>query len=129
MLKVDKNKILINRGDIGTLGVSVENDDGTNYIFKVDDVVRFKIMESNNTSVVHKQIDVVVEEETTEVDINLEPEHTTIGELINSPVNYWYEVELNPDTAPQTIIGFDKKGAKILTLYPEGGKFESETIE
>ena len=129
MLKVDKNKILINRGDIGTLGVSVENDDGTNYIFKVGDVVRFTIMDSNNCSVVHKQIDVVVEEETTEVDINLESEHTTIGDIINNPVNYWYEVELNPDTAPQTIIGYDKNGAKILTLYPEGGNLESETIE
>lgn len=42
--------------------------------------------------------------------------------MVNKPTDFWYEVELNPDTAPQTIIGYDKEtGAKIFRLYPEGG--------
>ena len=121
MLKVKNDTIMINRGDIGTLGISIPNGDA-NYIFKIGDVVRFSIIEAKNYSNIIKQIDVIVEEETEEVDINLLPEHTKIGDVINSKVDYYYEVELNPDTAPQTIIGHDDKGAKLFVLYPEGEK-------
>ena len=121
MLKVIKNKILINRGDTGILAVSTKNDDGSSYEFKVGDVIRFTITKANDCSDIIKRKDVIVENESTEVDIELLPEDTIIGEIINSPVDYWYEVELNPDTSPQTIIGYDEKGPKILKLYPEGG--------
>ena len=43
-----------------------------------------------------------------------------IGEVINKPTNYWYEIELNPNTQPQTIIGYDEDGEKLFVLYPEG---------
>lgn len=35
-------------------------------------------------------------------------------------MDYWYEVELNPETEAQTIIGYDEDGPKIFRLYPEG---------
>jgi hypothetical protein len=54
----------------------------------------------------------------------LSKEDTKIGKKVNKPVDYWYEVELNPDTYPQTIVGYDEDGAKIFKLYPEGVKAE-----
>ena len=54
------------------------------------------------------------------VTISLSSTDTRIGEIINKPVDYWYEIELNPDTTPQTIIGYDADGPKILKLFPEG---------
>ena len=50
----------------------------------------------------------------------LSSEETKIGNVISKPVVYWYEIEINPDSAPITIIGYDNDGAKELILYPEG---------
>ena len=61
-----------------------------------------------------------VTEETTTVNISLESDDTKIGNLVNKPTKYWYEIELNPDTTPQTIVGYDLDGEKIFMLYPEG---------
>ena len=122
MLKVSNNKIMINRGDIAVLTVTAQNeDDGTNYVFKVGDVVRLKVVENGDVESVVLQKDVEVRFESTSVDISLISEDTKIGDYINRPTKYWYEVELNPDTAPQTIIGYDDAGAKLFVLYPEGG--------
>ena len=46
-----------------------------------------------------------------------------LANIINKPVDYWYEVELNPDTSSAiTILGYKKKtGPRILSLTPEGG--------
>ena len=66
------------------------------------------------------QKDIKVTEETKHIDIELTKENTKIGEVINKPIEYWYEIELNPDTKPQTVIGYDETGEKIFVLYPEG---------
>ena len=58
------------------------------------------------------------------VTINLTKEDTKIAEIINKPVDYWYEIEMNPDTEPQTIIGYDEDGEKIFRLYPEGSELK-----
>lgn len=50
-------------------------------------------------------------------------DETKIGEYISKPKEYWYEIELNPETYPQTIIGYDEDGPKVLILYPEGGDY------
>lgn len=121
MLKVINNKIMINRGDIGVLSVTAQNKDGSDYVFKQGDIVRLTVMGVNNCDEIALQKDVEVEIESKEVDIRLYSENTKIGDIINNPKNYWYEVELNPDTAPQTIIGYDDKGPKLFILYPEGG--------
>ena len=47
-------------------------------------------------------------------------EDTKIGQVINKPIDYWYEIELNPEINPQTVIGYDNDGAKIFKLFPEG---------
>lgn len=55
------------------------------------------------------------------VEITCTKEEMTIGELINKPVEYWYEIELNNE---HTVIGYDENGAKILLLFPEGSKVQ-----
>lgn len=126
MVKIDDYKnISLIRGDILPLTISAQNKDGSDYKFKVGDVVRFKVFEKKNCDCVIIQKDVEVTEERermTEVPLDLTSEDTKIGNIINAPVEYWYEVELNPDTACQTIIGYDEeRGAKIFKLLPEGG--------
>lgn len=124
MFKIDSEtkRINITRGDIGILSISAKNEDKTDYEFQVGDIVRLGIFDVKNYSNVILQKDVAVVEETTSVDLALSSEDTTIGNIINKPTDYWYEVQLNPDTAPQTIIGYDEEGAKIFRLYPEGEK-------
>lgn len=116
----DTKEIDITRGDVGTIVVTAKNDDGTNYTFQVGDIVRFNVFRKKDVATVELQKNVTVKEETIEVNISLTGEDTKIGELINKPTKYWYEVELNPETNPQTIIGYDEDGEKVFMLYPEG---------
>ena len=97
------------------------------YEFQPNDVVRFKVFRKNDCSIVEIQKDVIVDSEKTVVSIELEKEDTKIGGLIKKPTDYWYEVELNPDTKPQTVIGFDISGEKIFKLYPEGDEQHVES--
>lgn len=92
--------------------------------FNIGDIVRFKVFEKKNCACVHIQVDTEVTEIKNHVDITLTKNDTRIGDLISKPVSYLYEVELNPDTKPQTIIGYDDDGEKAFTLYPEGGSKE-----
>jgi hypothetical protein len=119
MFKIVGNDIHITRGDIGSLNISAKNGD-SDYTFKVGDVVRLNVVEKKDCNCVVLQKDVVVNEESLSVVINLEGYETKFGEVINKPKQYWYEVELNPKTKPQTIIGYDEDGAKLFTIYPEG---------
>lgn len=92
-------------------------------MFLAGDVIRMKVFVKKEVDNIVLQKVVHIEEPTTTVDIMLSSEDTKIGELINKPTDYWYEIELNPDTNPQTIIGYDdEEGAPIFTLYPEGGE-------
>lgn len=121
MFKINEDKsIYLTRGDIADIKVSATKPDGEQYTFLVGDVVRFKVFKRRDCGCVEIQKDTVVTEETQEVIIYLEKKDTKIGEIISKPTNYWYEVELNPDTAPQTIIGYDEDGEKMFTLFPEG---------
>lgn len=124
MLKIENGEIKMTRGDSGTISVNAMNEDGSEYVFQAGAVVRLKVFKNKDCGCVVLQKDVAVEETKTEVDINLTKEDTKIGELISKPVVYWYEVELNPETDPQTIIGYDDDGAKTFILYPEGGELE-----
>ncbi len=123
MFKINEDKsIYLTRGDVANITVGA-NLDGQPYTFKVGDVVRIKVMKRKDCNVVLLQKDVEVLEETQAVSIFLEKEDTKIGDFINKPTNYWYEVELNPETTPQTIIGYDEDGEKQFVLYPEGSDF------
>lgn len=121
MFKVkEDSSIHINRGNVGILEVQVENDDGSSYTFQQGDVIRLGIYKKGDYNTIILEKEIPVEDATLTVEIPLTKEDTTIGSIINKPVDYWYEIELNPDTEPQTIIGHDEKGAKIFKLYPEG---------
>ena len=121
MFIVNNDKsIYITRGDIATLEVSANLSDNETYEFKIGDVVRFKVFEKKKCDSIALTKDVRVLAPTDLVTISLSSADTRIGEIINKPVDYWYEIELNPDTTPQTIIGYDADGPKILKLFPEG---------
>lgn len=124
MFKIDNDtkQVMITRGDIGIIGVSALNSDGTDYEFKAGDVIRLGVFAKKDMSDIKLQKDVEVDSNKTIVDIELTKEDTTIGDIINKPVDYWYEIQLNPDTEPQTLIGYDENGAKTFTIYPEGVK-------
>lgn len=122
MFKIDSKtkQIDITRGDAAIFEIQALNIDGSNYTFKVNDVIRFKVFKRRDCGCVEIKKEVTVMVETTKVEIELTKDDTKIGDIINKPVNYWYEVELNPETFPQTIIGYDSDGEKIFRLYPEG---------
>ena len=124
MFKISEDKTIhLTRGDVANITVSASTSDGA-YTFKVGDVVRLKVFKRKDCSIVMLQKDIEVTEETQAVDIFLNSEDTKFGELISKPKNYWYEVELNPNTMPQTIIGYDEEGEKLFVLYPEGSDVE-----
>jgi hypothetical protein len=114
------NTISMTRGDVANLAVTANSDDDSPYTFVPGDIVCLRIMEKNKCNKVLGRKEVSVTESTQSVIITLEPNDTKFCPVINKPAEYWYEVELNPDTAPQTIIGFDDSGGKIFRLYPEG---------
>lgn len=124
MFKIDNKQIHLTRGDIANIGISVKNEDNTDYEFKKGDIVRFSVFKKKDCNCVVLNKDVTVASTTTEVDIKLTETDTKIEGIISRPVDYWYEVVLNPETEPQTIIGYDLDGAKVLTLYPEASDKE-----
>lgn len=119
MFKInDDLSIHITRGDAANFTLTA--NDG-NYQFEQGDVVQLKVFEKKGCDCVVLQKDFPVTEDTDAVTISLAKEDTKIGELTSKPVDYWYEIELNPDTYPQTIVGYDENGSKVFRLYPEGG--------
>ena len=120
-----RGNIEVNRGNVLPLTIKAKSlSDGNLTKFLMGDVVRFTIMERNNCDNVVLQKDVRIEEESESVKIRMTADEMKIGEIINKPVDYWYEVEVNPDTPNTiTILGYKSKksGPKILTLLPEGG--------
>ena len=122
MQKLDGTTIRINRGDILNLTLTIKQDDNTNYTFKNGDIVIFSVYEKNKMSdkpALLKEIN--VQEQSESLNISLTSEETKIGNLINKPVEYWYEIELNNQ---YTVIGYDDNGPKIFMLYPEGSKLD-----
>lgn len=115
----EDNSIYVTRGDIVAISLTAD-DNGENYKFKAGDVVRIKVFGKKDCENVVLQKDFPVTAETETVEIYLDENDTKIGGVINKPVDYWYEVELNPESDPQTIIGYDEDGARVFKLFPEG---------
>lgn len=114
--------IKVNRGDKLPLTLSLPIDEENNYTFKVGDKVTFGVYEKKGYSknaMLLKEI--IVEEERKFVDISLTGEETRIGELIDKPVEYVYEIQLNDD---ETVIGQDDDGDKIFELWAEGSNIK-----
>ena len=114
----DDLSIYANRGDIVFFSVSAD-DNGITYKFQPGDIVRMAIYGRKNAESCVLQKDFPVTEVTESVFIYLDEKDTKIGESISKHKDYWYEVVLNPDTMPQTIIGYDEDGAKVFRLFPE----------
>lgn len=122
MFRIDNDMTIhITRGDIGIIEVSADKNESELYTFVPGDIVRFKVYPKKRHEDVVLVKDVLIETETQVVEFILERSDTKLGEIINKPAVYWYEVELNPDTSPQTFIGYDDIGPKLFILYPEGG--------
>lgn len=113
--------INITRGDaaVFTVGATIGEEP---YIFRSGDVVRFSVCTKKDYSDVVLQKDFNAVEGAEAVEISLNSEDTKIGDTINKATEFWYEVELNPETKPQTIIGHTEDGAKVFMLYPESVK-------
>lgn len=115
----DDLSIYATRGDIVFFTVTAE-DDGVPHVFKAGDVVRIKIYGKKNANDLLLQKDFPVVSDCESVEIYLSKDDTKIGDVISKPKDYWYEVVVNDDTKPQTIIGYDDDGAKVFKLFPEG---------
>lgn len=102
---------------------------GEPYTFVTGDLLRLKVFVKKNCADVVLVKDFPVSAETDSVHIYLTGDDTKIGKPISKPVDYWYEVELNPLSEPQTIIGYDEDGAKVFKLLPEGADKEDEDNE
>lgn len=121
MFNIDADMCIhLTRGDIAVIEIAATTAQSEGYTFKTGDVVRLKVFEKKRCDLVVLEKDAVIGEDISVVDIALSSEDTRFGDLIHKPKDYWYEVEVNPDTYPQTIIGYDESGPKIFRLYPEG---------
>ena len=116
----EDNSIYATRGDIVFFSVTAAEENGDYHKFQAGDVVRIKIFGKKDAENVVLQKDFPITEECESVELLLTEEDTKIGDVISKPKDYWYEVELNPFTNPQTIIGYDEDGAKVFRLFPEG---------
>jgi hypothetical protein len=119
----DDLSIHVTRGDAITIQLKAKVN-GESYAFRDGDKVRFKVFEKKACQNVALQKDFLPVVGETFVDLFLDKDDTKIGDIISKPVDYWYEIELNPDILPQTIIGYDADGSKVFRLYPEGGEKE-----
>ncbi len=126
----EDNSIFCTRGDIGVFGVTFTNKakDGTEtrYTFKVGDEVQINVYGKKNCENVVLSKIVVVQEETAKVVFELTEADTKIEGVISKPKDYWYEIVLNPRTAPQTIVGYDEDGPVLFKLFPEGDNAKAE---
>lgn len=124
----DDLSIYATRGDTVFFTVTAE-ENGVPYYFEAGDVLRMKIYGKKNAQDVVLEKNFPVTAKTDRFTILLTEEDTKIDEVISKPRDYWYEIELNPFTNPQTIIGYDEDGAKVFKLFPEGKDSEVPEVD
>lgn len=110
----DDHSIACTRGD--AMDFPLPND----IEFFEGDVIRFQVFKKKNCTELVLRKDFVIEEVSADMMIHISGDETKFGGIINKPTDFWYEVEINPGKASNTIIGYDGEGAKVFTLYPEG---------
>ena len=111
-------------GDWLPLTFNPTDKDGNPYKFQEGDVIRFKILKKKDCNCVELQKDFEPVAGSTSIDIDLLASEMEIGDIISKPVEYWYEMLLNPDTEYEiTLVGYKNvAGARTLTLMPKGGE-------
>lgn len=120
--KIEGTIIKLNRGDTLNINLTIKKEDGTDYSFEEGDKITFSIYNKgklNEKALLLKEVQATPG--TTSINIYCTNEETKIGELVNKPIDYWYEIELNNEF---TILGYDDEGAKLLKLFPEGSKIQ-----
>ena len=123
VVNADKS-IFVTRGDVGAINFSARVSETERFTFEPGDIIRFKVFKKKQHEAVMLQKDIHIDAVVSETTIELTSSDTKLGEIINKPTDYWYEIELNPETAPQTLIGYDEDGPKIFRLFPEGGPLD-----
>lgn len=120
--KIEGTTIKLNRGDILNINLTIKKEDGTDYSFEEGDKITFSLYNKgklNEKAVLLSEF--VATPGATSINIYCDSEETKIGELVNKPIDYWYEIELNNE---YTILGYDDEGAKLFKLFPEGSKIQ-----
>ena len=120
MFKIDSDKTTIKctRGDKGRILIRKKTkNSGVEESFYKGDKVIFTVKNnfSGNEVLLRKVVE--VENDCDSVELLLNKDDTTIGDLIASPIKYQYDISINGDI---TILGYDDDGPKIFQLYPEG---------
>ena len=121
MFYIEDNVIHLTRGDffyfpVGATGIET----GDKYIFQPGDVIRFSVSAKKDVETIYLQKDFIVSTPSEEVVLFFYENEAKIGDYINKPTDYWYQVTLNPGVKAITLIGYDfESGEKILKLYPE----------
>lgn len=122
----DGTTLKVTRGQSGTITFGALTPEGEPYTFQVGDVLRLNVTKVNKENSVVMSVDTIIEEATTEATISITSFDSKIGTVINKPTDYWYDIELNPDSAiAQMLLGYDDEGPKIFKLYPESIKEEA----
>lgn len=122
----DGTTLKVTRGQSGSITFGALTPEGNPYTFLAGDVVRLNVTKVNKENTVVMSVDTIVQEDTEEVTISITSFDSKIGTVINKITDYWYDIELNPDSSvAQMLLGFDDNGPKIFKLYPESVKEES----
>lgn len=122
----DGTTLKVTRGQSGTITFGALTPEGEPYIFQVGDILRLNVTKVNKENSVVMSVDTIIQEATTEATISITSFDSKIGTVINKPTDYWYDIELNPDSAiAQMLLGYDDEGPKIFKLYPESVKEEA----
>lgn len=115
MFKIEDKTIYVTRGDKLIINETDLDIDTTSIV--VDDYVVFRLYNKKKLNELPLLEKKVIVEEDHKFSIELSKDETKIGELLNKPSTYWYEIEVNGEN---TIVGYDENGAKLFILYPEG---------
>ena len=125
----DGTTLKVTRGQSGSITFGALTPEGEPYTFVAGDVVRLNVTKEGKENMVVMSVDTIVEEDTEEVTISITSFDSKIGTVINKPTDYWYDIELNPDSSlaqmlsiAQMLLGYDDEGPKIFKLYPESIK-------
>ena len=118
MLIIDGTTIKASRGDDITILFSCEDKNGEIYTFTEGETIQFRIFDKDGYKkepLLYKEY--LIDEDKTIVEINLTSAETTIGEPINNPKTYWYEISINEIN---TIIGYENDPALFVLLPARG---------
>lgn len=118
----NKNTNKVYDNDYELVDIDINDLSMVKYQFVIGDIVEFKIYEKqgyDKEPLVTKQV--TISSSSDYCEIPLTENETTIGEIENKPITYWYDITLNGD---QTVVCYNEEGAKEFIEYPAKGSEE-----